>query len=156
MMQLVKILCEIWMLFRADCRNIIPVSVAIFVCWIIQYFCFRDALHYVQLRRFCINPNDGFAQQLTVGTKCMANTSMFRANVVAENASLFFAFFASDIFLQGTVVDRLSTISITMDTFFQCNLAALYSKLQFLLALQYLIYFILTRLQHTKMKHTSS
>ena len=65
-----------------------------------------------------------------------------------------FAFFASDIFLHVTVVDRLSTILITMDTFFQCKLVALYSKLHFLLALQYLIHFILTRLQHTKMNET--
>lgn len=28
-------------------------------------FC-RDAFLYVQQRRFCINPNEGFAQQLTV------------------------------------------------------------------------------------------
>ena len=33
-------------------------------------FCFivscRDAFHYVQQRRFCINPNEGFVQQLMV------------------------------------------------------------------------------------------
>ena len=49
----------------------------------------------------------------------MPNTSMFCANVVAENSSLFFAFFASDIFVHGTVVDRFSTIV----DFFRCNLA---------------------------------
>ena len=32
-------------------------------------FVYRDALHYVQQRRFCINPNDGFAQQLMVSTR---------------------------------------------------------------------------------------
>ncbi|KAK2180708.1 hypothetical protein NP493_430g02014 [Ridgeia piscesae] len=30
---------------------------------------YKDALHYVQQRRFCINPNDGFAQQLMVSTR---------------------------------------------------------------------------------------
>ena len=28
----------------------------------------REAFHYVQQRRFCINPNEGFVQQLMVGT----------------------------------------------------------------------------------------
>jgi len=29
---------------------------------------FRDALHFVQRKRFCINPNEGFTRQLMVCT----------------------------------------------------------------------------------------
>lgn len=35
-------------------------------CVYLNHFCFREAFHYVQQRRFCINPNEGFVQQLMV------------------------------------------------------------------------------------------
>jgi len=44
-------------------------------------FWFRDAFHYVQRKRFCINPNEGFTRQLMV---CVS-TALARSSDNAKN-----------------------------------------------------------------------